>query len=444
MSLAPVLQQQDQQYSITQDKAALIFAEAYAGKLRYDHSSARWFIWDDSHWREDLTSRTFELVRLFVRNLASRLDQRNRESLGRLGFAERVEKGARSDCRLAVTSNDWNANQFLLGTPGGTVELKTGILRPADPDDLITKLTSVAPSPHVDCPGFLRFLDEATGGDRELIRFIQQFAGYSLTGSIREHALVFVYGGGGTGKGTLANIIGGILKDYAKVAPMDTFMASGNQRHETELAMLAGSRVVSATETEKGKPWAEAKLKKLTGGDPIAARFMRQNFFTFEPTFKLWIIGNHKPTLRSADDAMRRRLNVIPFIRKPLVPDLLLDEKLRAEWPGILRWMINGALDWGKAGLVRPGCVVSATEDYLASQDLLGRWLEESCETGPWPEYRDERGRLQASLRAFVMDSGADPKDWNTAILERFGNPKVVNGKRFYSGVRLKKQKDPV
>jgi putative DNA primase/helicase len=418
-----------------------MFAESYAGRLRFDHSRGRWFVWTGTHWREDQVGGGFEFVRLFVRNLARGLETRSQqEALGRLSFAEKVERGAKTDRRLAVTSNDWDANPFLLGTPGGTVDLKSGILRPADPKDLITKQTSVAPSAHADCPRFLQFLDEATGSDQELIRFIQQFAGYSLTGSIREHALVFIYGDGGTGKGTFVRVLAGILKDYAKVSPMETFMASNNPRHETEIAMLAGSRVAIASETEKGRTWAESKIKNLTGGEPLSARFMHKDFFSFDPTFKLWIIGNHPPALKSIDNAIKRRFNVIPFTRVPASVDMLLDEKLRAEWPGILRWMIEGAKDWLSAGLVRPASVAAATKDYLASQDMLSRWLDECCELGEWPEYRCEPKPLGDSFREFLTSVGADPKMYGDAIRERFGEQKTVKGRRYYRGVRLKQQ----
>ena len=155
----------------------------------------------------------------------------------------------------------------------------------------------------------------------ELQRFLQQMAGYCLTGDISEHALFFVYGTGGNGKGVFLNTVAGILGDYAATAAMDTFTASQGDRHPTDLAMLRGARLVTAAETEEGRAWAESRIKQLTGGDPITARFMRQDFFTFQPAFKLVIVGNHKPVLRNVDEAARRRFNIIPFTRKPPKPD---------------------------------------------------------------------------------------------------------------------------
>ena len=415
-------------------------------EIRYDHARAKWFIWTGNHWQEDQKNSVFELTRLFVRNLANHVEGRAREALGRLGFAEKVERGARSDKRLAVTSAEWDSAPFKLATPGGTVDLKTGMLSPADPHDLLTKTTAVEPASRADCPRFLAFLDQATGGDKELIRFLQQFCGYSLTGEIREHALVFVCGPGGNGKSVFANTVGGILKDYAVVAPMDALVATNAVRHETELAMLRGARLVSASETEVGAAWAEAQIKKLTGGDPITARFMHRDYFTFQPAFKLLVIGNHAPSIRTVDEAMRRRMNVVEFTRTPPVPDLMLESKLRTEWPAILRWMLDGCLDWQDAGLVRPPSVVRASAEYLASQDVFGQWLDNSCEIGSSKRATGES--LRASWRAYADKSGENPGNSNRFAdsMQRrgFTLKRGTGGVRYYAGLSLKEQSGAV
>src|SRR5208337_540703 len=191
----------------------------------------------------------------------------------------------------------------------------------------------------------------------------------------------FLYGTGANGKSVFINTISGILGDYAKTAPIETFIASASEHHPTDLAGLQGARLITAVETEDGRRWAESKLKALTGGDRIAARFMRQDFFEFAPQFKLVIAGNHKPGLRSVDEAMRRRLRLLPFtVTIPASErDLELTEKLRAEWGGILQWMIEGCLSWQPEGLNAPEVVTRATEEYLASEDVLARWLDECC-----------------------------------------------------------------
>ena len=152
--------------------------------------------------------------------------------------------------------------------------------------------------------------------------------------------------------------------------------------------MLRGARMVTASETEEGRSWAESRIKQMTGGDPITARFMQKDFFTFQPAFKLTIIGNHKPLLRNVDEAARRRFNLVPFNRMPANVDRQLPEKLREEWPGILRWMIEGCLDWQENGLVRPDSVIRATESYFEDQDLLSQWLAEECDAEPGNNYK--------------------------------------------------------
>jgi putative DNA primase/helicase len=230
-------------------------------------------------------------------------------------------------------------------------------------------------------------LNDATNGDAELIRYLQQIAGYVLTGATSEHVLFFIYGLGGNGKTVFLNTLTAILSEYAQTAAMDTFTASKYDRHPTDLAMLKGARLVTASETEEGRKWAEAKIKQMTGGDPITARFMRRDYFTYQPEFKLVIIGNHKPCLDNVDDAMRRRLNIIPFTNKPSTPDPDLESKLREEWPAILRWMIEGCLDWQQNGFLRPNVVSDATSSYFEDQDLLGQWLNECCE--PRANYKE-------------------------------------------------------
>jgi putative DNA primase/helicase len=231
---------------------------------------------------------------------------------------------------------------------------------------------------------WLSFLDRVFEGDADLIGFARRMLGYSLTGSIRDHALFFLYGTGGNGKGVFLNTWHKIMGDYSCIASMETFVASKSERHPTDLAMLRGARAVIAQETEEGQRWAESRIKALTGGDAISARFMRQDFFTFEPAFKLIIAGNHKPSLRNVDEAVRRRFNLVPFtVTIPKAErDPNLPEKLVAEWPGILAWAIEGCLEWQRIGLAPPPAVLDATEEYLADEDAIGRFLDERCATG--------------------------------------------------------------
>jgi len=264
-----------------------------------------------------------------------------------------------------------------------TYDLRTGIAHDPNPLDYITKHTGChsapAGTPH---PLWTAFLDRVTNHKKELQAFLQRWCGYCCTGETTEHVFVFVYGTGANGKGTFINTIADVLGDYATTAHVGTFLASRNEHHPTDLAKLRGARLVIAQETEKGRRWDETKIKALTGGDKIAARFMRQDFFDFEPKFKLLISGNHKPRLSNVDEAIRRRLLIIPFtVQIPLAErDPQLRNKLRAEWPAILRWMIDGCLQWQKLGLAPPDIVRTATAEYFADQDTVGQWLDECTE----------------------------------------------------------------
>jgi P4 family phage/plasmid primase-like protien len=208
-----------------------------------------------------------------------------------------------------------------------------------------------------------------------------------LTGVTIEHVLFFLWGTGGNGKTVVTNTLLGIWNDLATVAPLGLLTEHKNERHPTELAALRGVRLVIAQETEQGSRWDEVKLKALTGGDPIKARFMRQDEFVFTPRFKLIISGNHKPSLRNVDEAIRRRIHLVPFVVTipPEKRDRQFAEKLRPEWPGILQWAVDGCMEWQRiGGLAPPPAVTAATEEYLTAEDSFARWVDECCEVGEW------------------------------------------------------------
>lgn len=321
-----------------------------------------------------------------------------------------VMKLMESDARIAVEASALDADPWLLNTPSGVVDLRTGLLRPHDPALLLTKMTQVSVDRDSDCRRWKAFLHEATGGNPDLEAYLQRLAGYCLTGATDEHAVVFVYGPGGNGKSVCLNTLTHVLGDYATIAPMSTFVAARHERHPTEVAMLHGARLVTASETSEGR-WNEERLKSLSGGDPVTARFMRQDFFTFQPQFKLLLVGNRKPSLDTVDEAMRRRLQLVPFTVKPKNPDPYLTEKLQLEGPAILAWMVDGALAWQKQRLSPPELVLTATNEYFEDQDVIGRWLADDCELSAavwtltqhlywgWKEWSGDRGEDSGSLK---------------------------------------------
>ena len=306
------------------------------------------------------------------------------------------------------TSDIWDRDAWLLGTPNGTVDLTTGERRRARREDYISRATAVIPADTADCPRWLRFLDEATGGDTAAQGFLQRWVGYCLTGFTREHALVFLYGDGGTGKSTFVNCLSRLLGDYASTAAMHTFTAGRFDHHSEELATLRGARLVHASETEAGRNWKESLVKHLTGGDPIRAKFMRENSFQFEPTFKLMFCGNHAPAIVNLDEAVRAA-SISCRSKEAGQPDLELEQRLEAEWPGILRWAIDGCLAWQQEGLARPPTVTDATEAYFSYQDTLASWLEERCTVDRGNPYRFEILRQAVrQLGGYAKAAGED------------------------------------
>ena len=297
----------------TDEALALRFAETHANDLRYVAAWGRWLFFDGTRWRSDETLVAFDRARKMCRWAAAECGGKMAKTLASAKTVAAVERLARADRRLAATVDQWDADPWALNTPCGMLDLRTGKLRPHRPDDYVTKLTGVVPDPSFQSPMWLKFLNRVMGGDEELVAFLRRLTGYALTGLTWEHALFFLYGTGANGKTTFLNALISCAGDYHRTAPIETFTAAMGERHPTDLAGLRGARLVTAVETEEGRRWAESKIKVLTGGDRIAARFMRQDFFEFAPQFKLLIAGNHKPGLRSVDEAMRRRFNLIPF-----------------------------------------------------------------------------------------------------------------------------------
>ena len=365
----------------TEDALALSFTRRYHRDWRYVATWGRWLVWDGQRWRTEDTLAATDLIRSVCRQTAVRADNpKVAAKLASAGTVSGVERLARADRRHAATTDEWDADPWLLNTPGGVVDLKTGRMRTHERADRMTKITTATPGG--DCPIWRQFLDEVTGGDKALQAYLQRMVGYALTGSTQEHALFFLYGTGANGKSVFVNTLATILGDYATNAPMDTFMETRTDRHPTDMAGLRGARFVAAIETEQGRRWAESKVKNLTGGDKISARFMRQDFFEFFPQFKLFVAGNHKPAIRNIDEAMKRRLHLIPFTITvpPERRDKHLQQKLLAERDGILAWAVQGCLDWQRHGrLDPPQPVKDATDEYFEAEDALGRWLDERC-----------------------------------------------------------------
>ena len=393
--------------AFSDDALALHFIDQHKDTLRYVPSLGKWLRWDGKRWCFDERLIAHDRMRKICRAAAAECNQAKLAKLiASNKTAAAAERFARCDQRIVATVDELDADQWLLNTPGSTIDLRTMEEWPHRQSDLLTKVTGVAPNASCPTPVWDAFLARVTDNQPELSEYLQRVAGYSLTGSTQEHALFFLYGVGANGKTTFLNAITACAGDYHRTAPIETFTASSVDRHPTDLAGLRGARLVTAIETEEGRRWAESRIKSLTGGDKISARFMRQDFFEYRPQFKLIIAGNHKPGLKSVDEAIRRRFNLIPFTVTipPDERDEALPEKLKAEMPGIMQWMIDGCLDWQERGLAAPEVVTAATAAYLEAEDALAAWIEEGGQRDPnaWEKSSD----LFASWAAWANKSG--------------------------------------
>jgi putative DNA primase/helicase len=406
--------------AFSEEALALHFAALHADNLRFVEAWRRWLLWDGVRWNFDDTRDAWSLAREVCREAAAQVNHATHaKAIASARTRAAVISLASEDRRLAATVGQWDADPWLLNTPHGVVNLRTGKRRDHRPDDFMTKVTAVAPNATCRTPLWSKFLATVTDNDKELQAFLARMCGYALTGSIREHALFFFHGLGANGKGVAMGAIAGVMGDYHRAAPIEAFTATHQDRHPTELAMLRGARLVTAVETEEGRRWAESRIKMLTGGDRIAARFMRQDFFEYDPQFKLLIAGNHRPGLRSVDEAIRRRFNMIPFAVTipPGKRDKDLGDKLKSEWPGILDWMIKGCVQWQQIGLAPPVAVTQATADSLEAEDALKCWLDECTverdEFTPvgvlyqvWKEWAEASGEFVGSAKRFSQRLG--------------------------------------
>lgn len=422
----------------TDDALGLRFTDTFRQALKFVALWNRWVIWDGAVWKRDDTLRVYDLVRRCCRSISGEArEPKIKAALTAAKTVAAIEKLVRSDRRHALQADEWDADPWLLNTPGGIVDLRTGEIGPHDPMHLITKSTAVAPGQIEGCPQWMEFLAKVTGHNLQLSEYLKRIAGYWLTGLTREHAMWFFYGTGRNGKGVFLNTLVRIMGDYAMTASPDTFTEEGRGKHLTVLARLQGARLVVSQETEEGIPWAETRIKSVTGGDPITANHMRQDPFTFTPQFKLGISGNHKPGLKAVDEAIRARFNLVPFtITIPKSErDPELSEKLWKEAPGILAWAIQGCWDWNNNPnrLYAPAVVTSATEDYFDSEDATQLWIADCC----LRDGEELSGILYKSWSIWAVRSGEKPGSHKafSRTLEKNG---FVTGTRTNTGIPVK------
>ena len=309
---------------------------------------------------------------------------------------------------VAVYRGDLDADPWLLNLPNGTLDLRTGSLRPHRREDLITNLAPVPFDPDADCPTWRAFL-ERVQPDEAVRGYVQRAAGYTLTGDTREQCLFLLLGGGANGKSTFTEIISTILGSYYVKTRAQTLTARG-EGIPNDVAALAGRRLVSVAELSEGQKLAEGLVKDLTGQDRLVARFLFKEFFEFVPSAKIWLYGNHVPMIQGMDNGIWRRIKLIPW--NVIIPESEQDKGLLArlcdELPGTLNWLVEGCLAWEASGLGQPASITQAVRQYRADMDTMAQFLENMCLAVP--EARVKARALYQAYRRWCADQGVAPQ----------------------------------
>lgn len=371
---------------------------AFGDRLRFVPGLGAWLIWNKGHWRRDGRNQIIKVAEIVAKRIFNEARETEDTSArvatskwanSSLGFQHLKAMVALAQPAAAIDINDLDADPMLLGVSNGVVDLRTGAFREAQPVDLITKLANVTFDPEATCPQWEAAINTWTGGDVELAKFLQRIAGYCLTGSTEEQVFFFLYGRGRNGKSVFVNVLRELMGANAMQSQPEILMqqrASNASGPTPEIARLAGVRMVAMVETEDGKWLAEARVKAFTGGDAISARMPHGVPFDFVPKAKLVLAGNHKPIIRGDDLGIWRRVVLVPFTVE--IPedqvDRQLADKLRAEFPGILRWAIEGCQQWQqRKSLAPPARVKREVAEYKSAMDILAAWIDEACTVGP-------------------------------------------------------------
>jgi putative DNA primase/helicase len=428
--------------------------------LRYSKSLG-WFEWDGCRWKPDQTgaiwARAKDTVRQLGMEAANTVDDKQRQATLRWALDSEQKKImsamielAWSEPGVSILPDQLDADPWALNTPSGTVDLKTGALRPHQQSDLISKITSVPYDPKADCPRWKNTLSEIFANDPIMVAYLQRALGYSISGFIGEHALFLCHGTGRNGKNTVLDTVGTILRDYATIANPRTFLTIGQNDHLAMIADLMGRRFVPTDEVEEGEQLAESMVKRLTGNKTLKARFMHKNPFEFPVLFKVWMLANCKPEIQGQDEGIWSRIRLIPFEvyfppekRIKGLSDILIAE----EGPGILRWLVDGCLLWQKHGLAEPEKVKNAIREYRSEQNVLMDFISQCCDSFLHNETLREQVRVNFSdlygrYAAWCKENG----EKKVLTARKFGlkltplgyRPHDSNGKTVRLGLKLK------
>lgn len=430
------------------------FRNRYQGKVKWTHALG-WMHWDGKRWKRDEENEVMGLMQSAIMGIKTEadaaVDEDKKASVALFRWYVQSQSTNRVQAALVQAAalhplvahiDNFDKSPWDLNCENGVVNLNSGRIERHNQSSLHTMVTNVEFDKGAKCPEWDKFLIRVLP-DEKMRSFIQRFAGYSLSGSISEQCFAFLWGGGENGKSVLMEVLARILGTYATVTPFDTFVRRGAGQSTNDIARLRGARMVRASEPDEGVRLSESIIKQATGGEPMAARFLRKEFFEFHPQFKLWFGGNHEPGIKGSDHGIWRRVLKVPFLvkipaseRRPfdeLVGDLL------EEGSGILNWAIQGFQDWMLDGMRPPRDVIEATKEYRKSEDPFGTFCEERCEENPTGFTTIEH--LWQAYKKWAADAGEEmgtKRGMSAKFRDRGFSVTRKRDKRGYAGINLK------
>jgi putative DNA primase/helicase len=423
--------------------------------IRYNALWKKWVVWNGTRWELDdgylIHDRGLKMIRGIYEELLKTSDIRDRLEIEKHGMQSESARRRKALIEVAswipelnLKTDDLDKDPWLFNVKNGTIDLRTGEMREHRQEDFITRIADVEYDGNADCPAWKQFIMEIMDYNAEIIHFIQNAAGWAITGDTSEQTMFILFGTGANGKSTFLNTIMNLLGDYAIATPTETFMRKSGEQITNDIARLRGTRFVTTTEAEHGKRLSEPLIKQITGNDRMTARFLYGEFFNFTPTFKIFMATNHKPVIKGTDHGIWRRIKLIPFVTRieEEKQDKHLEKKLMREGPGILNWLVEGARRWCGEGLKTPNIIIRATDEYRSEMDVIGNFIKEHCDQKPgvkikarelfkcyqeWCDDHNEHAVSERFLGLRLKEMGLDQKRMNDG--------------RYWQGIQIKNEK---
>lgn len=432
--------------------------DQFGDLIKYSYINNCWYIFNGSYWEVDQSGKIHQLIDAMTESIGKEkieipANAEEKEETAIKKAFDKFVKHSRSNSakravidevkhRVPVAPNEFDIDKTLLNVSNGYIDLASGELHDHDITKLFSKEANVEYSDKAGCDEWIKFLNQIFDHNQELIDYVQTAVGYSMTGSIKEQIMFILYGNGRNGKSVFLETISNIIGTYAKTIQASSIMVKqNNSGPNSDIARLAGARLVTSSEPNEGLRMDEGLVKQLTGGDKVVARQLYGKEFEFEPEFKLWLATNHKPIIRGTDDGIWRRIRLIPFTVQ--IPDNKVDKdlkyKLARESVGILNWAVDGALKWQQHGLHTPEIIKGASEGYRKEMDVISAFIDEMCDTGE--QYQVKSSELYQTYKQWADDNSQyrmSNTKFGKELTQKFDRKHTMNG-NMYIGLCLKK-----